>query len=133
MNFSIVEGERVNWDDIITDFEQDYIYSTELKNREIQQKYNLTIGEFNELTRFLKEKHGLKRRLTSPMKYGKYYCQNKLGTYNVVKLINNHTVYFGCVPTRDIAEKVVELCKKVEWDIDASKDIVHNYERYIEL
>lgn len=129
MNFNIIEGAYTDLDSIREDFTNDYIWSNELSNVEIQKKYELTCSEFKELADSVKNEYGFSRRPNkgkSPRHY--YYHQGK---YIISKTMCNICVYFGIVPTEYVAKKVVELCKKWQWDIDVCREICKNWKAYI--
>ncbi len=130
MNFKVIEGSYADFDSIIDSFINDYIYSTDLRNIEIKEKYNLTHSEFKELSNHVKSIFGLTRRLTKPIMEGKYYYPCKYG-FKVMKEVHGKLVYMGTVPSESIAIECVKLCKNVGWDIDESKKICRNYKEYI--
>lgn len=123
MNFNIVEGMVVNFDDIYEDFVQDYIFSTELKNKEIRRKYGLSYSEFKELSDKAKEDYDLKRRPINLMVDSKHYYACNKG-FIIQKTIDNNSNYIGWVKSEDVAIEIVERCKQVSWDISACKKIV---------
>lgn len=128
MNFNIVDGSYADLNSIHDDFVQDYIFSNELSNKEIRKKYNLSHKEFRELSEEVKKEHGLSRRLIV-FKDSKYYYKAKYG-FMIQKRLNGRDYYVGHVPTEDVARKVVELCKKVQWDIDVCRKICKNWNKY---
>lgn len=130
MAFNIIEGDYVDWDEIMDDFIDDYIHSTKLSNVEIREKYDLSWREFKDLSEHCKRMFGLTRRPTSPQKNGRHYYVGRNG-YVVQKFLHGKLVYIGTVPTEEIAIKVVELCKNTGWDVVESKHICRNYECYI--
>lgn len=127
MNFNLVEGAYPDFDSIHDDFCEDYLWSDELSNPEIRKKYELSARDFNELTNLVKKEFGVSRRNT---RKGRYYYKVNSG-FVIQKTINCVTVYFGIVPSECIARKIVELCKKMEWRVDACKDIVKNWREVI--
>ncbi|MBR3139865.1 MAG: hypothetical protein IKF11_03235 [Methanobrevibacter sp.] len=127
MNFNLIEGAYANFDSIHDDFCQDYLWSDELSNPEIRKKYELSARDFNELTNLVKKEFGVSRRNT---RKGRYYYKVNSG-FVIQKTINCVTVYFGIVPSECIARKLVELCKKVGWNVDVCKDIVKNWKDVI--
>lgn len=129
MKFNVIDGAYADFDSIHDDFVEDYVFSVELSNNEIRNKYNLTHGEFRELCNIVKKEHGLSRRNTL-CKNAKYYY--KCGCRFIIqKRINQIDTYFGSVPTEDIARKLVELCKNLEWNVDVCREICKNWREYI--
>ena len=123
MNFNLIEGAYANFDSIHDDFCKDYLWSDELSNVEIRRKYSLSARDFKELTNQVKQEFGVSRRNT---RKGKYYYKINDG-FMIQKTIDCVSVYFGTVPSECIARKIVELCKKVGWNVDVCKDIVKNW------
>jgi len=130
MNFTIVDGVYADLENIRDDFCNDYLYSNELSNVEIRKKYGLTVGEFNEFARTVKAEHGLSRRPRLINGSPKYYYKHKYG-FAIQKHIKDKYVYFGIVPTKRIAETVVEMCIQASWDIPTCLDIVRNYREVV--
>lgn len=127
MNFNLVEGAYADFEEIHDDFCEDYLWSDELSNPEIRRKYGLSARDFTELTNLVKEEFGVSRRNT---RKGRYYYKVKSG-FVIQKTIDCVTVYFGIVPSESIARKIVELCKKYNWQISICKGVVKNYTQYI--
>ena len=126
--FNICEGKYVDFDAIHDSFVDDYLFSSELSNREIQCKYGMTNNEFRNFAREIREEFGVNRR---PVERNGKYCYLLNGRWIIQKRINGEHIYFGRVPSESIALKLVELCKKLSWDIDKCTDIVHNWSRYV--
>lgn len=129
MNFKIIERAVVDFDEIYDDFVEDYIFSSELRNDEIRVKYGLTHGEFKELSDMVKLEYNISRR-GSNVGNGKYYYPVRHG-FVILKTVNCVQQYIGFVSREDVAQYLVELCKKVSWDIDVCRDIVRNYNECI--
>lgn len=129
MKFTVVDGEYADVSSIYDDFVKDYIYSTELKNTELRLKYGLSHKEFKDLCDKVKMEHGINRRNTA-WDSAKYYSKHVNG-FVICKCINRSTVYIGIVPTEDLAIKLVEICKKLSWDVNKCKHIVKNYKEYV--
>ena len=129
MNFNIIEGAYTDLDSIREDFTNDYLWSNELSNVEIQKKYELTYSEFKELSDSVKKEYGFTRRPRNGESPKHYYSHK--GKYMISKTMCNICVYFGIVPTEYVAKKVVELCKKYNWQISICKEVVKNYTQYI--
>jgi len=129
MNFNIVEGKYVDFDSIHDDFCNDYLFSNELDTVELRKKYGLTVKEFKEFSKQVKMEYGFSRR---PRKQsnGQYYYKRKYG-WAIQKNINGNVVYFGFVTSKDVAKKLVELCKEAGWNIPVCLDIVKNWRCYI--
>ncbi len=125
MNFRIVENGYVNIKDIEGDFEKDYIFSNALRNNEIRVKYGLTHGEFKELAEFCKQKHGLSRRPRWDNNAKYYYPVNH--GFVIFKTIDCVQTYIGFVTSEEGAIRLVELCKKLLWNVDMCRDLVRNY------
>ena len=127
---NIIEGEYADLNVIHDDFCNDYLWSNDLSNPEIRRKYNLTVKEFREFSEQVKKEYGFTRRPINRVQ-GKYYYRHRYG-WVIQKTIQNRIVYFGYVPTELVAQRIVELCKKVEWDVDVSRNIVKNWKHYID-
>lgn len=130
--FQVVEGGKYNdLEAIYPSFVQDYIFSTELKNLEIKEKYDLSHGEFKEMCDTAKKQFGISRRRTNLEHSARYYYKHNNG-FVIGKTYNNCYVYLGFVTdTEEIVKKVVELCKKASWDIDVCRHIIRNYGDYL--
>ena len=127
MEFSIVEGQYVDFEKIKEEFTYDYLH-TSIPNPEIKKKYGLTKGEWKEYTDLVKKEHNLTRR---PRKTkGKYYYKGTKG-FRVAKWIDGKNYQFGTVPTEEIAQLLVEKCKEVEWNIDKCYQIVNSWRDYV--
>lgn len=128
INCRIIEGQYADIDKIKDDFVQDYIFSSELSNKEIRAKYGLTWKEFSELCESVKLEYGFSRRPKHGEK-GRYYYKTKHG-YIIAKRINNQNQYLGFVPTEEIAKKCVELCSKLCWEVEICKDMIKNWREH---
>jgi hypothetical protein len=104
-----------------------------LRNDELKAKYNLTRGEFNTCCENVLKANNIDRRPHYLERCGKskYFYKTK---YSVIiqKKIGGVNYYIGSVPNVEIALKIVELCKKVSWNIDKCKRIVARWWDYIE-
>ena len=122
MNFNIKDGIVNDLDEIYEGFVMDYIFSTELKNGEIRQKYRLSYSEFKELADRAKAQYGLKRR---PIRIpeAKYYYAHK-GGFMIQKTIECVGKYIGFVPTEELAIEAVEKCKEASWNVSLCRKIV---------
>lgn len=132
MNFHVVEGKYADLESIHDDFCNDYLWSNKLSNQEIRKKYDLTVGEFDEICKKVKAEHGFTRRPLNGVQ-GKYYYKhkNKNSSWSIQKCINNKMIHFGVVPTPEIAEIIVKMCIDVNWNIPICKDIVRNWRCYV--
>ena len=130
MEFNVVEGEYADLDSIYSAFEEDYLHSDIYAN-DLRVKYNLTWGEFREIRDTVKKNNGISRRPRVDYRGAKYYYKRHDGTFLIQRRINQRTTYFGVVPNRSVARKVVELCKKAMWDIDVCREICQNWRTYI--
>ena len=128
MRFKIVEGAYVDFESIREEFTNDYLHSG-IPNKELQKKYGLTKGEWNEFTSQIKEEFNLTRR---PRKFNGRYYYRKVNGWNVSKRMGTKTYNFGTVPTEEIAQLLVEKCKEVDWDIAKCYKIVQSWEKYVE-
>ena len=127
MNFKVVEGDYHRLEDIHDEFCNDYLWDNELSTIEIRRKYGLSFKEFWEFASIVKQEYGLSKR---PVKReGRYYYRRKYG-YAIQKKVGDALMYFGFVPTEEIAKQVVELCINSEWDINTCSEIVSNWEMY---
>ena len=127
MNFNLVEGAYADFDSIHDAFCEDYLWSDELSNPEIRRKYGLSARDFTELTNLVKQEFGVSRRNT---RKGRYYYKVDSG-FVIQKTIDCVSVYFGIVPSESIARKIIEICKKYNWQISICKGVVKNYTQYI--
>lgn len=125
MNWNIIEGAYADLDKIREDFIQDYLFSFELSNREIRDKYGLTWKEFKELSEEVKSDFGLSRRPRKQVK-GKFYYKAAHG-FIIQKRVDGVVTYFGHTSTEELAKKCVEICKKYRWDVDVCKDIIKSF------
>ena len=128
MNFNLIENHTVDFNEIHDSFCDDYLWSNELSNVEIRKKYDLTVREFKELSGIVKKEFGFKRRPNYRKGKGKYYYRHEYG-YSIQKQVKDKFVYLGFVSTEAAAIEVVELCKKVGWDIGESKHIIKTYKQ----
>jgi len=128
MNFKVIEGKYADVEAIKDDFVQDYLFSFEMSNPEIRDKYGLTWKEFKELSEEVKSEYGYSRR---PKKTdnGKYYYKTTSG-FIIQKRINGVSEYLGFVTSRELAEKCVELCKQASWNVSLCKHIIKHWRRY---
>ena len=125
MNFNVVESHQYNdLNEIYPFFVEDYVFSKDLKNPEIKEKYNLTHNEFKTLRDRAKKEYNLVRRSIRknvknyyPVNYGFHICKN----------INGKNTYLGFVKHEKNAIKLVEICKQHNWDIDVCKRIIKEY------
>ena len=129
MNATVIEGAYVNWETVYPQFLKDYIYSTELTNNEIKNKYDLSISEFKDLADYAKKDCGLSRRPVAQNDGRYYYKQGD--SWIICKFMNSVLVYFGRVPEEWIAIQIVEICKNECWNVDKCKNIVQNWKDYI--
>lgn len=129
MNFRIIEGDYANMDELYPLFEQDYLYSNVYADS-LREKYGLTHNEFKELSDKVKTNHGLSRRPRVACKTAKYYYKSTHG-FIIQKNIGRNICYIGTVCCEQVACKVVELCKKVGWDIDVCRSICKNWREHI--
>ena len=127
MNFQVVEGAYVDFNEIKEEFIHDYLY-TDIPNPQIKKKYGLTKGEWKEFTDLVKKEHNIQRRPRKPK--GKYYYHTNKG-FRIAKWVDGCNYNFGTVPTEEIAKIIVEKCKEVEWNVTECYDIVHNWSEYI--
>ena len=130
MNFNLIEGAYADLDSIHDEFCEDYLWSMDLTNVEIRKKYGLSVKEFYEFARIVKEEYGIAHRGRRVRNTGKYYYRAKK-RWSIAKTINGVLVFFGTVPNEEIAKRLVELCKLSEWDLDSCFEFVKNYERYV--
>ncbi len=130
--FQVVEGGKYNdLEAIYPSFVQDYIFSTELKNLEIKEKYGLSHGEFKEMCDNAKKQFGISRRVTNCQNSARYYYKQHNG-FVIAKSIDNKYIYLGFVTdTEEVVKEVVELCKNVSWNVDKCRHIIRNYEVYL--
>lgn len=130
MKFNLIEGAYADLDSIHDEFCEDYLWSTELTNVEIRKKYGLTVKEFNEFAETVKKEFGISCR---PRKdSGRYYYKRPFSWF-IQKKIDGVLVYFGSVPTEEIAKQVVELCIACNWDLNTCFEFVHNWRYYVEV
>ena len=129
MKFNIHDGVYIDFEDIHDSFVEDYMFSSELSNKEIQCKYGMTNNEFRNFAREIREEFGVNRR---PVERNGKYCYLLNGRWIIQKRIDDTNVYFGVVPSESIALKLVELCKNLQWNIDDCMNIVHNWREYID-
>ena len=129
MNFNVIEGEYADLDAIKEDFIQDYLLSFDMSNKEIRNKYGLTWKEFKELSEEVKSEFGYTRRPKKPME-GKYYYQTTSG-FIIQKRINGESEYLGFVTSKELAEKCVELCKQVSWNVSECRHIIKHWRKYL--
>lgn len=127
MNFHLVENQYVDWGKIEEDFTNQYLWSS-ISNEDLRKQYNMSHGEFRRYCKYVRDKHGLNRRPFWKHRSGgvKYYYQTKNG-FVILKRDGDKNIYFGFVPTEEVAMKVVEMCKQTLWDIGVSWLIVHNW------
>lgn len=128
MNFKVIEGEYADLDKIKEDFIQDYLFSFEMSNKEIRSKYGLTWKEFKEISEQVKAEYGYSRRPKKQME-GKYYYKTTSG-FIIQKRINGESEYLGFVTSQELAEKCVELCKQVSWNVSLCKHIIKHWRKY---
>lgn len=128
MNWNIIEGAYADLDKIRDDFIHDYLFSFELSNKEIRDKYGLTWKEFRELSEEVKSDFGLSRRPRKQVK-GKFYYKTNTG-FIIQKRVNGVTTYFGQAPTEELAKKCVELCKKHHWDINFCRGVIKHFKQH---
>lgn len=127
MNFNVIEGDYACLEDIHDAFCEDYLWSNELSTIEIRKKYGLSFKEFWEFANTVKKEYGFSKR---PVKReGRYYYRRKYG-WAIQKKVGDALLYFGFVPSEEIAKQVVELCINSEWDINTCSEIVSNWEMY---
>lgn len=127
MNFNIVDGKRVDFNEIYDDFVEDYIFSTELSNLELRKKYGLTYSEFKELSEMAKAEHNIERRPIH-IRGSKYYYKHRKG-YSIYKTINGKGNHIAYVKSEKAAIEIVERCKKVSWDIPLCRQIAKELKR----
>ncbi len=119
VNFNLVEGSYRS-SSIYDDFATDYL-KTNVPNKDLRVKYDLSHKEFWDLAREVREDYGLKKR---PVHYiPRYYYRVKRG-YIIQKRYGLEMVYLGFVQTEDMAKKMVELCKNASWHIDECRRII---------
>lgn len=129
MNFHVTERRCADLEEVYSLFEHDYLHS-DIYAKDLRYKYGLTWKEFREMCHTVKEAHGIIRRPRVDYLNAKYYYKHKSG-WIIQRRINQVDTYFGIVPTRRVAVKVVELCKKAMWDIDVCREICKNWRSYI--
>ena len=127
MNFNLIENGYIEWDVICDDFTDDFLHS-DLNNVELRIKYNMTHGEFKECCNKVKSEYGINRRPFWKHRQGKakYYYKVRNG-FIICKRYGSEQVYLGFVPSLKVAEKLVEMCKNVSWDIDKCKEMCYGW------
>ena len=127
MKFHLVEKERADIDAIYSSFENEYLH-TKIPNKELRVKYKLTHREFQDLTREIKAKYGLKKRHHHGEPSYIYKCKNG---YFIQKNINGKDRYLVRVPHLAVAKILVEKCKAVDWDYEQCKEICSKWREYL--
>lgn len=122
VNFRIVEQEQVIiTDDLYEKIKADYV-SSDLTVRQIREKYNLTHLDWKHLSKQFRDELGVKMR---PRQGAKHYYKTCKG-YEIYKLVDGKVRYFGCVRCDEgTVQRIVELCKKVGWNVDECKRIIN--------
>ena len=123
VNFVMKEGMYPLYDEIMEDFEKDYMEGR-IKTKELQRKYMLSQREYKEMADAIKKKHGLKRRPS--LNWGSHYYKQGDG-YAIRKRINDVLYHVAWVDTEEEAKKVVELCTSLGWNIIECKKAVDEY------
>ena len=126
MKFRIVEGVETDYDAIYDDFKEDYLHTSQ-SNKDIRRKFDLSQKDFAIMADRVKEDEGISYR---PIMNAKYYYR-KGNRFVISKKFNNEVTYFGIVPTEEIAIRIVEVCKKHNWDIPKCKEIVKSWRDYL--
>lgn len=131
MNFNLIENSYVDWEAIGDEFADDYLHS-ELDNRELKAKYDMTRAEFRDCCDIVKSKYGLNRRpfWKHRRNEAKYFYKVYNG-YIIQKRINGDNVYLGHVPSLKVAELLVEMCKNASWNVDICRAFIRNWKEYV--
>ncbi len=131
MNFKLVESSYIDFDSIHDEFSRDYLEST-LSNEEIRRKYDMTHREFKDCGEIVKSENGLSRRPFWRYRNGsvKYYYSMDNG-FIIQKKIDGKEVYIGFVPFEWVAQKIVEMCINVSWDIDQCKSFCKEWKSLV--
>ena len=121
MNFHIIDGqEEYDYDAILQDYQ-----NMELSVKEIQEKYGLTVGRWQNITKQWKQgsiplrgrKNQRKRKYSESYSGAKNYSLDKrAGTYRVYKNIHGKNYYFGNYGTEEEAKQRVEYLKRNRWN-----------------
>ena len=127
MNFNIIESNYIEWSRIHDDFAYDFLHSR-LLNNEIRVKYNMTHGEFRECCRIIKKENNIRRRpfWRDRAKDTKYY--SKMGSgFIITKRIDGKQIYFGYVPSEEIAKDIVQIFIGLSWDVEKCRKVFKEY------
>jgi hypothetical protein len=114
-----VEKEPIVIDNIYAAVKQEYLFSSKT-SEEIRVSHGLSNCDWRDIIHRIQKEEGINRR---PTPHAKYYYKQGNG-FNIQKKINGKIYHFGKVATETLAQKVVELCKECNWDIQECYNIV---------
>ena len=120
ITFHLIEGDTTDYP--YEEVKYDY-YHTNMLNREIMAKYDLTISQWRRFIKQLKEDglplrsypkgYNLKKK-GKPVK--NYYFEKSKGKFKVEKSIRGRKVFFGYCRTEKEAQERVALLRTNKWD-----------------